>query len=71
MASSTVETSRRPKTAAPSDGGVATGAERRDVTAAAHQAFWLLRIAFTVAPVLFGVDKFFNWTVHWPHYLAG
>ncbi len=28
-----------------------------------HQAFWLLRIAFTVAPILFGVDKFFNWTV--------
>jgi uncharacterized membrane protein YphA (DoxX/SURF4 family) len=41
------------------------------VPAAAHQAFWLLRIAFTVAPILFGVDKFFNWTVHWPDYLAG
>src|SRR5947209_2486785 len=41
------------------------------VGAAAHQAFWLLRIAFTVAPILFGVDKFFNWTVHWPDYLAG
>ena len=37
---------------------------------AAHQAFWMLRIAFTVAPILFGVDKFFNWTVHWPDYLA-
>ena len=42
-----------------------------DVQRAAHQAFWLLRIAFTVAPILFGVDKFFNWTVHWPDYLAG
>src|SRR5689334_283947 len=38
---------------------------------AAYQAFWLLRIGFTVAPILFGVDKFFNWTVHWPDYLAG
>jgi uncharacterized membrane protein YphA (DoxX/SURF4 family) len=38
---------------------------------AAHQAFWLLRVAFTVAPILFGVDKFFNWSVHWPNYLAG
>jgi uncharacterized membrane protein YphA (DoxX/SURF4 family) len=38
---------------------------------AAHQAFWLLRIAFTVAPILFGLDKFFNWTVDWPDYLAG
>jgi uncharacterized membrane protein YphA (DoxX/SURF4 family) len=42
-----------------------------DVGAAAHQAFWLLRIGFTVAPILFGLDKFFNWTVHWPDYLAG
>jgi uncharacterized membrane protein YphA (DoxX/SURF4 family) len=41
------------------------------VAAAARQAFWLLRIGFTVAPILFGVDKFFNWTVHWPDYLAG
>jgi uncharacterized membrane protein YphA (DoxX/SURF4 family) len=30
-----------------------------------------LRIGFTVAPILFGVDKFFNWTVNWPDYLAG
>src|SRR5262245_41239898 len=40
------------------------------VRAAAYQAFWLLRIGFTVAPILFGVDKFFGWTVHWPEYLA-
>jgi len=40
------------------------------VAAAAHEAFWLLRVGFTVAPILFGVDKFFNWTVHWPDYLA-
>jgi uncharacterized membrane protein YphA (DoxX/SURF4 family) len=39
--------------------------------AAARQAFWILRIAFTVAPILFGIDKFFNWSVHWPNYLAG
>ena len=42
----------------------------RKISAAAHQAFWLLRIAFTVAPILFGLDKFFNWSVHWPNYLA-
>ena len=42
-----------------------------DVNTAAFQAFWLLRIGFTVAPILFGVDKFFNWSVHWPDYLAG
>ena len=41
------------------------------IRSAAYQAFWLLRIGFTVAPILFGIDKFFNWTVHWPDYLAG
>ena len=41
------------------------------VERAARQAFLVLRIAFTVAPILFGIDKFFNWTVHWPDYLAG
>jgi hypothetical protein len=46
-------------------------AESRDVGVAAHQAFWLLRITFTIAPILFGVDKFTNWSVHWPDYLAG
>jgi uncharacterized membrane protein YphA (DoxX/SURF4 family) len=37
---------------------------------AAYQAFWLLRIGFTLAPILFGIDKFFNWSVYWPQYLA-
>jgi uncharacterized membrane protein YphA (DoxX/SURF4 family) len=41
------------------------------VSVAAHQAFWLLRIGFTVAPILFGIDKFFNWSVQWTDYLAG
>jgi uncharacterized membrane protein YphA (DoxX/SURF4 family) len=33
-------------------------------------AFTLLRIGFVVAPILFGLDKFFNWTVDWTQYLA-
>jgi uncharacterized membrane protein YphA (DoxX/SURF4 family) len=41
-----------------------------NVDTAAYQAFWLLRIGFTLAPILFGIDKFFNWSVYWPHYLA-
>jgi uncharacterized membrane protein YphA (DoxX/SURF4 family) len=49
----------------PADSGSAAA-----VSTAAHQAFWLLRIGFTVAPILFGLDKFFNWSVHWPDYLA-
>ena len=35
-----------------------------------YQAFSLLRLAFTVAPIAFGADKFFNEMVHWPNYLA-
>ena len=34
------------------------------------QAFLILRAAFTVAPILFGLDKFFNLMVEWPIYLA-
>jgi uncharacterized membrane protein YphA (DoxX/SURF4 family) len=36
----------------------------------AFLAFALLRIGFTVAPILFGIDKFLNWLVDWDHYLA-
>lgn len=36
----------------------------------AYQAFWLLRIAFTAAPILFGLDKFFGVLVDWEIYLA-
>ena len=34
------------------------------------QAFTLLRIGFTVAPILFGLDKFVDWLVDWRIYLA-
>ena len=36
----------------------------------AYQAFWLLRIGFTVAPILFGLDKFAHVLVDWDKYLA-
>ena len=35
-----------------------------------YQAFALMRLAFTVAPIAFGLDKFFNVMVDWPVYLA-
>lgn len=35
-----------------------------------YHAFALLRVAFTVAPIAFGLDKFFNVMVDWPIYLA-
>jgi hypothetical protein len=36
----------------------------------AYQAFLLLRTGFTVAPILFGLDKFLDWLVDWRIYLA-
>lgn len=33
------------------------------------QAFALLRIGFTVAPILFGLDKFTEWMADWSTYL--
>src|ERR1043165_3369305 len=36
----------------------------------AYQSFWLLRIGFTVAPIVFGLDKFFNVLTNWDAYLA-
>jgi hypothetical protein len=36
----------------------------------AYQAFWLLRIGLTVAPILFGLDKFAHVLVDWDIYLA-
>ena len=36
----------------------------------AWQALLLLRTVFTVAPVLFGLDKFLHWLVDWDRYLA-
>ncbi|KOV81384.1 hypothetical protein [Nocardia sp. NRRL S-836] len=35
-----------------------------------QQAYLALKTVFTVAPVLFGLDKFFNVLVDWPVYLA-
>lgn len=37
---------------------------------ASYQAFMVLRTAFVVAPVVFGLDKFPNLLVHWDRYLA-
>ncbi|WP_217213644.1 hypothetical protein [Streptomyces sp. AC550_RSS872] len=35
-----------------------------------YQAFVILRTGFTIAPILFGLDKFTNLLVDWPGYLA-
>ena len=55
---------------APSDNGGELAAGHVDRRDPRYQAFALLRLAFTVAPIAFGVDKFFNVMVDWPIYLA-
>jgi len=35
-----------------------------------RQAYLILRAAFVVAPIVFGLDKFTNWLVQWDQYLA-
>ena len=57
---STVLTERAPATPAPTS----------RLEDPAFQAFALLRIGFTVAPILFGLDKFLDWLVDWRIYLA-
>ena len=47
-----------------------TAADRSALSDPGYQAFLLLRTVFTVAPILFGLDKFTNWLVDWPNYLA-
>jgi len=37
----------------------------------AYQAFLILRTGFTVAPIVAGLDKFFNLLVNWEQYLPG
>ncbi len=36
----------------------------------AYAAFWMLRLGFTVLPILMGLDKFFNLLTNWEQYLA-
>ena len=49
------------------DGGSVARADWHDPR---YQAFALMRLTFTVAPIAFGLDKFFNVMVDWPTYLA-
>ncbi|MFG2005174.1 hypothetical protein ACGFNU_39120 [Spirillospora sp. NPDC048911] len=50
---------------------LSTRAPGREVLAdPGYQAYLVLRVVFSVAPVLFGLDKFTGWLVDWPVYLA-
>jgi uncharacterized membrane protein YphA (DoxX/SURF4 family) len=65
----------QPTSVAPANGAGAVAAPSATTAASnwsdpRYQAFALLRVAFTVAPIAFGLDKFFNVMVDWPTYLA-
>ena len=47
-----------------------TTSRARTLSDPAYQAFLLLRTAFVLAPVVFGLDKFFNVLTDWERYLA-
>jgi uncharacterized membrane protein YphA (DoxX/SURF4 family) len=52
---------------APTANATRAHADWRD---ARYQAFAMLRLTFTIAPIAFGADKFAKVLVDWPHYLA-
>ena len=49
---------------------VSRSTAREELSDPVFQAFTLLRIGFTLAPILFGLDKFLDWLVDWRIYLA-
>ena len=49
---------------------VPTSTTRSQLDDPAFQGYWLLRVGFVVAPILFGLDKFLDWLVDWRIYLA-
>jgi hypothetical protein len=53
-----------------SDVGEGGGAQASPWHEPRYQAFALLWIGFAAAPILFGLDKFFEVLVDWPIYLA-
>lgn len=50
--------------------GAATSTRPATWSDPAYQAFWILRLAFMVAPIVFGLDKFADVLVDWEVYLA-
>ena len=43
----------------------------RDTDRPSHQAYRILQVGFTVAPIVAGLDKFFHLLVDWDKYLPG
>jgi hypothetical protein len=48
---------------------IAANAGTADKTKPSYQAYQILHVAFVVAPILMGLDKFFGLLVNWDQYL--
>lgn len=46
-----------------------TTATPSSVRTPSRSAFQILRLGYTIAPIIFGLDKFFNVLTDWPRYL--
>jgi len=66
----TTPSTTAPSTTAPSSPAAPSSHAGGAAPEGARQAFLLLRTAFTVAPILFGLDKFTNLMTDWSGYLA-
>jgi hypothetical protein len=47
-----------------------TNQKKEECGKPSYQAYQILRFAFTVAPILAGLDKFFNLLTNWEQYLS-
>lgn len=54
---------------ASASGASLSAAAARETATPSHQAYRILHLGFTVAPILAGVDKFFNLLTDWDKYL--
>lgn len=52
-----------------SSAGIASINSEATVSSPSRQAFQILRLGFTVAPIVAGLDKFFHLLVNWDQYL--
>ena len=62
-------TTTAPPTAAVAPFATETAPARPALRDPAYQGYLVLRTAFVAAPILFGIDKFFNWMTYWPKHL--
>jgi hypothetical protein len=49
--------------------GAGARSTTQDVSRPSYQAYQILRVGFTVAPIVAGIDKFLNLLVNWDQYV--